>query len=84
MYVSYAKEKSENPELYSYLESLLINIEINDEYNKLQKVLFPKHPVFNSLSGNLRDYVMGAVERGSHRDKIVSLLGYIGGIKDKI
>jgi len=27
---------------------------------------------------------MTNVERGSHRDKIVSLLGYIGGIKDKI
>jgi hypothetical protein len=27
---------------------------------------------------------MGAVERSSHRDKIVSLLGYTSGIKDKI
>ena len=61
----------------------MINIEINDEYNKLQVVLFPKHPVFNSLSGNLRDYVMTNVERGSHRDKIVSLLGFIGGIGEK-
>lgn len=70
--------------MYDYLESLLINIEIRDEYGKLQVVLFPKHPVFNSLSGNLRDYVMGSVERSSHRDKIVSLLGYVGGIGDKI
>ncbi len=27
---------------------------------------------------------MSAVERGSHGDKIVSLLGYIGGVKNKI
>jgi hypothetical protein len=27
---------------------------------------------------------MSVVERGSHRDKIVSLLGYTNGIKDKI
>jgi hypothetical protein len=46
--------------------------------------LFPKHPVFNSLSGNLRDYVMAQVERGSHRDKIVSMLGYVGGVGDKL
>ncbi len=49
-----------------------------------QVVLFPKHPVFNSLSGDLRDFVMTHVERGSHRDKIVSLLGYVGGIGDKL
>lgn len=61
VFASYAKERSDNEKLYGYLESLLINIEISDEYNKLQTVLFPRFPVFESLSSNLRDYVMGAV-----------------------
>ena len=62
----------------------MINIEIRDEYQVGQVVLFPKHPVFNSLSGDLRDYVMTNVERGSRRDKIVSMLGYVGGVGDKL
>jgi antitoxin component YwqK of YwqJK toxin-antitoxin module len=41
---------------------------------KEQTVIFPKYPVFNSLTGSLRDSVMNEVERSSHRDKIVSLL----------
>jgi hypothetical protein len=84
VYTSYSKVKSENESLFELLESLLINIEISDEYGKLQTVLFPRFPVFNSLSSNLRDYVMGVVERDSHRDKIVSLLGYTRGVQEKI
>ncbi len=49
-----------------------------------QTIIFPKYPVFNSLSGNLRDSVMGQVLRSTHRDKIVSLFGYTGFIKSKI
>lgn len=49
-----------------------------------QTVIFPKYPVFNSLSGNLRDTVMTSVSRSTHRDKIVSLLGYTSAIKSKI
>lgn len=45
---------------------------------------FPRYPVFSSLSPNLRDYVMAEVERSTHRDKIVSLLGFVSGIKEKI
>ena len=51
---------------------------------KEQLVIFPKYPVFNSLSENLRDTVMGSVERATHRDKIVSLLGFSDAIKNKI
>ena len=40
--------------------------------------------MFSSLSSNLRDYVMSEVERSTHRDKIVSILGFVNGIKDKI
>jgi len=49
-----------------------------------QVIIFPKYPVFNSLSSNLRDTVMSAVSRTTHREKIVSLLGYTGAIKTKI
>jgi hypothetical protein len=62
----------------------LISIEINDDKNQDQTVYFPKYPVFNSLSGNLRDYIMKNVARDSHRDKIVSLLGYTDAVKKKI
>jgi len=61
----------------------LISIEINDDKNQDQTVYFPKYPVFNSLSGNLRDYIMKNVARDSHRDKIVSLLGYTDAVKKK-
>lgn len=47
-------------------------------------MIFPKYPVFNSLTGNLRDTVMASVQRSTHRDKIVSLLGYTSAIKSKI
>jgi hypothetical protein len=49
-----------------------------------QTIIFPKYPVFNSLSSNLRDAVMEKVQRTTHRDKIVSLLGYTSSIKTKI
>lgn len=45
--------------LHSYLEKCLLNIEITDDKNKDQIIYFPKYPVFNSLAGNLRDYIMG-------------------------
>ena len=40
--------------------------------------------MFSSLTGNLRDYIMKNVTRDSHRDKIVSLLSYTDGVKQKI
>jgi hypothetical protein len=61
-----------------------LHIEITDDKNKDQIIYFPKYPVFNSLAGNLRDYIMGSVSRSSHRDKIISLLGYTDGVKQKI
>lgn len=61
----------------------MIEIEIVNEGVE-QTVIFPKYPVFNSLTGGLRDSVMAGVSRSSHRDKIVSLLGYTSAIKSKI
>ena len=58
-----------------------MKIEITDHSSKKQNVYFPRHPFLKSLSGGLRDYVMKEVERGTHRDKIVSLLGYRNDIK---
>lgn len=69
---------------YSHLETLLLSIEVTDEKGKDQTLYFPNYPVFSSLTGNLRDYVMVSVTRDSHRDKIVSLLSYTEGVKDKI
>ena len=83
----YDKEKNKpntnNKELYEYLEKCLIEIEIMNQ-NKVQTLIFPKYPVFSSLTGGLRDAVMNEVSRSSHRDKIVSLLGYTSAIKSKI
>ena len=70
--------------LYTYLEKNLLNIQITDDKNSDQTLYFPKYPVFSSLSGNLRDYIMKNVNRASHRDKIVSLLGYTDAVKEKI
>lgn len=70
--------------MYTYLEKCLINIEITDDKGSDQVIYFPKYPVFSSLTGNLRDFIMTAVTRDSHRDKIVSLLGYTDGVKEKI
>jgi hypothetical protein len=42
------------------------------------------YPVFDSLAGNLRDFIMRQVNRSSHRDKIVTLLSYTEGVKNKI
>ena len=66
------------------LEKCLLNIEITDDNGKDQYIYFPKYPVFSSLTGNLRDYIMKAVGRDSHRDKIVTLLSYTDGVKQKI
>ena len=70
--------------LYTYLEKNLLNIQITDDKNSDQTLYLPKYPVFSSLSGNLRDYIMKNVNRASHRDKIVSLLGYTDAVKEKI
>lgn len=70
--------------MFEYLERCILKIEITDNNNQEQTVYFPRYPVFSSLSPNLRDYVMSEVERSTHRDKIVSLLGFVSGIKDKI
>ena len=70
--------------MYAHLEKLLLSIEVTDEKRKDQTIYFPRYPVFQSLSGNLRDHVMLFVSRDSHRDKIVSLLSYTDGIKEKI
>ena len=67
--------------MFSELETYLIKIEINDERNKKQIVYFPKIPVFYSLSGSLRDFIMGSAKRETHRDKIVSIVGYTDSIK---
>lgn len=83
IYSMYEKTKSENPDMFEYLEKCLLSIEIVNGSNK-QIIIFPKYPVFNSLSGNLRDTVMDSVSRTTHRDKIVSLLGYTSAIKTKI
>mgnify|MGYP000221092185 CR=1 FL=1 len=70
--------------MYTHLESLLISIEVADDRGVNQTVYFPKFPVFDSLAGNLRDIIMLEVNRESHRDKIVSLLAYSDGIKEKM
>lgn len=68
----------------TYLENCLLKIEITDDKGSDQFVYFPKYPVFSSLTGNLRDYIMSQVSRSSHREKIVSLLSYTDGVKQKI
>lgn len=67
--------------MLDYLENSLIHIEINDLKDKTQTIYFAKHPCFYSLSNNIRDFVMSKVKRDSHRDKIVSLIGYSSTIK---
>ena len=49
--------------MYSHLETLVISIEVADEKGTNQTVYFPKFPVFDSLSGNLRDKIMLDVNR---------------------
>lgn len=86
VYQTYDKEKTKNStnfQLYDFLEKNLLQIQIMNG-GMPQTVIFPKYPVFNSLSGNLRDTVMTSVSRSTHRDKIVSLLGYTSAIKSKI
>lgn len=86
IYKAYSKEKKlgeNSEELWNALEGCLLNIEINDNQNKAQNIYFPKHPVFSSLSGGLRDYIMGEVSRETRREKIVSILGFVNGINVK-
>ena len=49
--------------MYSHLETLVISIEVADEKGTNQTVYFPKFPVFDSLSGSLRDKIMLDVNR---------------------
>lgn len=63
---------------------MLLSIEVTDEKGKDQTVFFPNFPVFASLTPNLRDYIMNVVARDSHRDKIVSLLGFVEDVREKI
>lgn len=70
--------------MYTHLEGLLLSIEVTDEKGNDQTVFFPNYPVFSSLTDNLRDYIMVEVTRDSHRDKIVSLLSFTDGVKNKI
>jgi hypothetical protein len=49
--------------MFTYLESLLISIEVADDRNITQTVYFPRFPVFDSLAGNLRDMIMLEVNR---------------------
>jgi protoheme ferro-lyase len=79
----YKNERSKNPHLYDYLEKNLLRIEIINNGVE-QIVIFPKYPVFNSLTSGLRDTIMNSVSRDTHRDKIVSLLAYTSAIKNKI
>jgi len=44
--------------MYSHLDTLLLNIEITDAQGRDQFIYFPKYPVFDSLTGNLRDFIM--------------------------
>jgi len=83
VYSTFMNERNKNKELYDYLEKNLLSIEIIMG-GESQIVRFPKFPVFNSLTGGLRDTVMNSVERSTHRDKIVSLQGYTSAIKNKI
>jgi hypothetical protein len=83
VYSIYKNERNKHTALYEYLEKNLIQIEIiNNGVEQL--VIFPKYPVFKSLTGGLRDTVMASVQRTSHRDKIVSLLAYTSAVKSKI
>lgn len=77
------KEMKENmPEKKKVLEELeakLLQIEICNK-GKNQILYFPNHPIFDSLSGQLRDEVMYEVVRFTRRDKIVSLFKFYGRI----
>ena len=57
IYSEYDKEREKNLPLYEFLEKCLLEIEIINAGQK-QTIIFPKYPVFSSLSGNLRDAVM--------------------------
>ena len=70
--------------MYGHLETCLCVIEINDANGKNQLLYFPNYPVFGSLSGQLRDTIMKTLPIGSHRDKIVGLLGYTNAVKQKM
>lgn len=45
----------------------------NGQKNTIQNIYFPKNPVFNYLSSGTKDNIMLNVERGTRRDKLISL-----------
>lgn len=57
IYSMYDKLRSENLPMFEFLEKCLLEIEIVNAATT-QTIIFPKYPVFNSLSSNLRDAVM--------------------------
>lgn len=67
-----------------YLDSRLLKIEITNRNSLNQILYFPNHPVFSSLSGELRDSVMYEVSRETRRDKIVSLMNQFDLIKTEM
>ena len=48
----------------------------------MQYIYFPNQPLFGSLSDGLRNQVMRLVGRGTHRDKIVTLLSFVRDVKE--
>lgn len=49
-----------------------------------QFVYFPRHPVFHYLAKNTREDIMMRVERGTQRDKQISLIGMKEEVKEEI
>lgn len=57
-------------------EELLLSIDVstfNGVNNTNQNLYFPKHPVFDFLSGETKDYIMMEVSRDTRRDKLIEL-----------
>lgn len=87
MIMRYREYKESNPamkEVIDFLEGRLLKIEITNANNGNQILYFPNHPVFSSLTDQLRDQVMADVTRGTRRDKIVTLLKQYNVIKQEI
>jgi hypothetical protein len=68
-------------------DSLIISIEVSsnngNEINN-QFIYFPRHPVFHYLAKNTREDIMMKVERGTQRDKQISLIGMKEEVKEEI
>lgn len=70
--------------MINYLEGRLLKIEITNRDGHTQILYFPNHPVFASLSGQLRDNTMYEVTRETRRDKIVTLFQQYSHIKEEM